>query len=448
LTFGLSSTAKPSELWGEDEISTNPKDNNGVVVSINGSVSDDIHNRYHEIDLTASGASGFHLSAIALQAYYNTVDIADLLAEKDSNGKRIASVYEKAAQADIKANTKYKNVVGELAETVVTSSYKEAYTSYSIFESIQKALTYAAKIDTALMNFKKDVLEDRDVRIENDKQIWAAIGNDYKFDVEATKNTISKRLTDIEEAIGDNTTSGTIKFRIKTNEEDIAKLRAELGDEENKTEKTVYERITTLEAAEEAITKSLNNTDAEDAEFTDKTEADVVYKELKSSTAKDVDDDKEEVVLATKASVETLVQNAVAELQSEMTASIKNNRKLAALMAYMKCDDIKASKAAVQFVRSGGSWNGYDMQEKDCRFTKGTSDTGSISIAENNVTFCGESMIQVTLEDYVDHLKYVAYVPYDESIAADAVYTNQTFTYGSNNNATSLDDDSYTVRIY
>lgn len=448
LTFGLSSTAKPSELWGKDDISTDPKDNNGVVVSINGSVSDDIHNRYHEIDLTASGASGFHLSAIALQAYYNTVDIADLLAEKDSNGNRIASVYEKTEQADIKANTKYQNVAGNLKETVISSSYKEAYTSYSIFESIKKALTYAAKIDTALMNFKKDVLEDRDVRIENDKQIWAAIGNDYKFDVEATKNSISKRLTDIEDAIGDDTTSGTIKFRIKTNEKDIAELRAELGGSENKTDKTVYERIATLETAEEAITKSLNNTDADDAEFTDKTEADVVYKKLKSSSAEDVDDDKDKVVLATKTSVETLVQNAVAELQSEMTAAIQNNRKLAALMAYMKCDDIKASKAAVQFVRSGGNWNGYDMQEKDCRFLSGPSDTGSISIAENNVTFCGESMIQVTLEDYVDHLKYVAYVPYDENITASEAYANQTFTYGSNNNATSLDDDSYTVRIY
>lgn len=444
LTFGLSSTAKPSELWGKDEISTDPKDNNGVVVSINGSVSDDIHDRYHEIDLTASGASGFHLSAIALQAYYNTVDIADLLAEKDTNGNRIASVYEKAAQADIKANTKYKNVAGELAETVVTSSYKEAYTSYSIFESIKKALTYAAKIDTALMNFKKDVFEDRDVRIENDKQIWAAIGKDYKFDVEATKNTISDRLTNIETEIGDSNTAGSIKGRLSA----IETVRDELGDSKNATDKTVYERIEILETAEEAITKSLNNTDADDAEFVDKTEADVVYKKLQGSTIEDVDDDKEEVVFATKDSVESLVQKAVAELQSEMTASIQNNRKLAALMAYMKCDDIKASKAAVQFVRSGGSWNGYDMQEKDCRFLSGASDTGSISIAKNNVTFCGESMIQITLEDYVDHLKYVAYVPYDESIAASDVYANQTFNYGSNNNATSLDDDSYTVRIY
>ena len=446
LTFKLGSTAVPSELWGKDGISTDPKDNNGVVVSINGSVSDDIHNRYHEIDLTASGASGFHLSAIALQAYYNTVDIADLLAEKDTNGKRIASVYEKAAQADIKADTKYQNVEGNLKETVITSSYKDAYKSYSIFESIKTLLKYAAKIDTALMNFKKDVLEDRDVRIENDKQIWAAIGNDYKFDVEATKSTISKRLTCIEEAIGDNTTSGTIKFRIKTNEDYIAELRTELGNSENKTEKTVYERITTLEAAEKAITKSLNNTDANDAAFVNKTEADVVYKELQGSSAEDVDGDKEDVVLATKASVESLVQKAVTELQLEMTAAIQNNRKLAAMMAYMKCDDINANDQAVQFVRSGESWNGYDMQEKELAFKIGNGTTGRLAANEHK-KYCGEDMIEIELEDYVDHLKFKAYVPYKAEITANELYANQTFNYGSGNHATSLDDDSFTVII-
>ena len=423
LAFGLGSNAVPSELWGSNVISSNPADNNGKVVSINGSEDDDVHNRYHEIDLTTSEAKIFHLSAIAVQAYYNTVDIADLLAEKDSNGKRIASVYEKAAQADIKADTKYQNVEGNLKETVITSSYKNAYKSYSIFESIKTLLKYAADIDKDLMNFKKDVYEDRDARIENDKQIWDVIGIDYKFGIEATKNTISKRLTGIEEAIGDNTTSGTIKFRIKTNEEYIAKLRAELGDSENKTEKTVYERIATLETAEEAITKSLKNTDAEDAKFTDKTEADAVYKELKRSSAEDDDGDKEDVVFATKASVESLVEKAVTELQLEMTAAIQNNRKLAAMMAYMKCDDINANYKAVQFVRSGESWNGYDMQEKELAFRIGNGTTGRLAAGDHK-KYCGEDMIEIELEDYVDHLKFKAYVPYKADITCTGV-TNE-----------------------
>ena len=451
MVFGLGSNAVPSELWGSNVISSNPADNNGKVVSINGSEDDGVHNRYHEIDLTTSEAEIFHLSAIAVQAYYNTVDIADLLAEKDSNGKRIASVYEKAAQPDDKANTNYQNVEGNLKETVITSSYKNAYKSYSIFESIKTLLKYAADIDKDLMNFKKDVLQDRDVRIENDKQIWAAIGTDYKFDIEAKKNTISKRLTDIEEAIGDDTTQNTIKFRIKTNEEDIDKLRVELGKSDNKTDKTVYERIATLETAEDAITKSLNNTDTEDAKFVDKTEteADVVYKKLQGSSAKDVDDDKEKVVLATKNSVESLVEKAVAELRAEMKEAIQNNRKLAAMMAYMKCDDIKASKNTVQFVRNGREREdgGYDMQEKDCKFIAGKTATGEITIASESKTYCGDTMIHITLEDFVDHLKYEAYVTYDENITGGSNYENQSFKYGSGNHATSLDDDSFTVII-
>ena len=447
LVFGLGSNAVPSELWGSNVISSNPADNNGKVVSINGSEDDGVHNRYHEIDLTTSEANIFHLSAIAVQAYYNTVDIADLLAEKDPSGKRVASVYEKAAQADIKADTKYQNVEGNLKETVITSSYKNAYKSYSIFESIKTLLKYAAAIDKDLMNFKKDVLQDRDVRIENDKQIWAAIGNDYEFDVKAEKNTISKRLTDIEQAIGDDTTSGTIKFRIKTNEDYIADLRAELGDSDNKTDKTVYERIATLETAEEAITKSLNNTDADDAEFADKTEADAVYKELQGSSVQDDPDDKETVVFATKASVESLVQKAVTELQLEMTAAIQNNRKLAAMMAYMKCDDINANENAVQFVRSSEfDWGGYDMQEKELAFIIGNGTTGRLAAGVHK-KYCGEDMIEIELEDYVDHLKFKAYVPYKADITANELYANQTFNYCSGNHATSLDDDSFTVII-
>lgn len=447
LTFGFDGEAVQSELWGKDEISTDPKENNGVIVSINGSSEDGVHNRYHTIDLTTSSANDFHLSAIALQAYFNTVDIASLLYEV-KDGKRDASPYSKGEQGDITATTKYKHITGGLENTPVKSAYATEFKSYSVAASIRKLLDYAAKIDTAYMSLKKDVLEEKDVRIENDKQIWAAIGEDYKFDVKATKNTVSKRLTDIEEAIGDDKAAGTIKFRIKTNEDDIAKLRAELGSSENKKDKTVYERIETLETAEEAITKSLNNTDVNTATV-DSDIGDEVYRGIKKSSVVDDKDDKEEVVLATKASVETLVENAVNELQREMKLAIQNNRKLAALMAYMKCDDIKASTTAIQFVRSGREREdgGYDMQEKDCIFIGGGSATGSITIAANNVTYCSESMIKVTFEDYVDHLKFECYVPFDKNIKGTAAYENQTYYYGSGNYATSLDDDSYIVTI-
>ena len=443
LVFGLGSNAVPSELWGSNVISSNPADNNGKVVSINGSEDDGVHNRYHEIDLTTSEAKIFHLSAIAVQAYYNTVDIASLLFEV-KEGERDPSPYSKNEQKAIVANTPYGNIESNKTTISVESAYAGPFSSYSVATSIKKLLEYAAAIDKDLMDFKKDVYEDRDVRIENDNQIWAAIGNDYQFDVKTTKDTISKRLTSIETEIGDNDTVGSVKGRLSA----IETVRDELGDSENATEKTVYERIAILETSEKAVTKSLNNTDtAAGVTFVDKTDADGVYKELQGSSVQDDPDDKETVVLATKDSVESLVQKAVAELQLEMTAAIQNNRKLAAMMAYMKCDDINANENAVQFVRSSEfDWGGYDMQEKELAFRIGNGTTGRLAAGDHK-KYCGEDMIEIELEDYVDHLKFKAYVPYKADITANELYANQTFNYGSGNHTTSLDDDSFTVII-
>lgn len=441
-TFDKTQTAVHSELWGSlgTEGSTV---NNGVEVTINGNKDYDVHNRYH----TLSG-SEYYLSAIALQAYFNTTDIASLLYEVDNTNQRIASPYSKDAKEAIIADTKYKNVTGEKENTPVQSAYAAEFISYNVAASIRKLLTYANSIDDAYMNLKKAVLEEKDVRIENDKRIWDALGGDYTFDNTGGEitNTITARLKTNEDDID------AAETEITANKAEIDALREELGKSTDKVDgSTVYNRLKTLEESNAAVINSIKNVDDDTAKFVNKTEADVVYKELQGSTAEDVKNDVEgdEAVLATKASVEALVRNAVSELQSEMTLAIQNNRKLAALMAYMKCDDIKASTGAVQFVRSSETeYNKYDMQEKDCRFIKGTGDTGSIEIAENSVSYCGESMIKITLEDYVDHLKYTAYVPYDSTITADKRYENQSFHYGSNNNASSLDDDSYIVKIY
>lgn len=438
-TFNKTQTAVHSELWGslgtEGSIV-----NNGVEVIINGN-DYDVHNRYH----TLSG-SEYYLSAIALQAYYNTTDIASLLYEVDTpSGKRIASPYSKDKQDAITANTKYQNITGG-TNISVESAYAAEFISYNVAASIRKLLTYASSIDAAYMNLKKEVLEERDVRIENDKQIWAALGDDYKFDVKTTKNTISERLTTNEEDID------SVERRVTDNENNIKALRDELGDSDDR-EGTIYSRVHKLEDASGAIIKSLENVDDSSANF-NVDGSDKVYRQLTGSTVQDdsADADGPEIVLATQKSVENLVSEAVAELQREMTLAIQNNRKLAALMAYMKCDDIIANENTIMFVRSGDERTdgGYDMQEKDCRFKIGVpSNTGVITATGSKVTYCGEDMIEVTLEDYVDHLKYIAYVPYASEITpTDKSYENQSFHYGSNSNASSLDDDSYIVRIY
>ena len=86
------------------------------------------------------------------------------------------------------------------------------------------------------------------------------------------------------------------------------------------------------------------------------------------------------------------------------------------------------------------------MQEKECKFIAGETATGKITIASDSKTYCGDTMIYITLEDFVDHLKYEAYVTYDENITGGSGYENQSFYYGSNNNATSLDDRLWNIR--
>lgn len=430
-TFIDETEAVPSELWGSLSATDGTNQNIGAKVSINGNTDYDVHNRYHTL------SSNYHLSAIALQAYFNTVDIASLLFEF-KEGKRDPSPYSKNEQKAFVANTPYKNIEGDKTTISVESAYAGSFSSYSVATSIKKLLEYAAAIDLKFMGLRKYVLENIDARIENDNLIWKVIGTDYSFNDTSTKDPISKRLNDIEKDIGedsDTSVNGTIKGKINTYGDDIAGLKDGLSN---------------LEKSNAAVINSIKNVDNTTADFSDSTD-DVVYKTFEKSNALDDTNDLEgdTFVLATKESVESLVEKAVAELRKEMKEVIQNNRKLAAMMAYMKCDDIKASKNAVQFVRSSeGTWNGYDMQEKECIFKKGDGKTGSITIAEKDVKYCGETMIHIILDDWVDHLKYEAYVPFDESISSDKEYENQSFYYGSNNNATSLDDDSYIVRIY
>lgn len=433
-TFKDEKEAVPSELWGSLSATDVTNQNIGAIVSINGNTKYDVHNRYH---ILGSDNYNYHLSAIALQAYFNTVDIASLLFEV-KEGKRDPSPYSKNEQDAFEANTPYKNIEGDKTTISVESAYAGSFSSYSVATSIKKLLEYATAIDLKFMGLRKYVLENIDARIENDNLIWKVIGTDYSFNDTSTKDPISKRLNDIENDIGedsDTSVNETIKGKINTYGDDIADLK---------------DGLLNLQKSNEAVIKSIKNVDNNTADF--EISDDVVYKTFKNSDAVDATDDitDDTFVLATKASVESLVEKAVAELRAEMKEAIQNNRKLAAMMAYMKCDDIKASKNAVQFVRNGRERKdgGYDMQEKDCKFTTDQTATGKITIASESKTYCGDTMIHITLEDFVDHLKYEAYVTYDENITGDSGYENQSFYYGSNNNATSLDDDSYIVRIY
>lgn len=451
-TFTIAAgNAIPSQLWGSSETETDVT-NNGHKQLINGT-DYDVNDRFHEIDLKGN-ASNYAVSAIALQAYYNTLDLADLFSEYDTTGKRVATTYVKAARTAISADTTHQKVKSTTSTSV--SSYLSSTNTYRIFEAVKNALSYADKLDEGLMKLEKAFLEEQDTIHYTTDNLWTVLGTDYEKDTKP-EYTVTERLDKLEKEVfidGDDKEQN-LRERMDAAESGIKTLEGKVGSWKtgSTNNATACTRIETLEEKQAAVIAAINNVDNDTATVNGNYDiADNVFKTVKSSDVADVSTDdtveSNKNVLATKASVESLVAKAMTELQTEMKTAIQNNRKLAALMAYMKCDDIKASADAVKFVRSGESWDeGYDMQEKELTFKAGSSATGSITINGSSVKYCGEQMINITLEDKVDHLKYTCYVPYNPSISGTDFYSNQTFGYGSGNNSSSLDDDSYIITI-
>lgn len=474
------------------KVTSSVSNSEGTKVKIN-SGDYNVSSVYSELSTSES----YHLSAVALQAYYNSVDLASILKR---TGAYSLNVVEK-----VTAQTTNKKYVSGLASTDVNGVLTKNYNSWKASDAIEKALTYARDIDTSLQSLRKEFIEQDDTLLFNIEKLWTVLGTDYS--ATSTISTVDARLDALESRVGsptqDEDSADTLFQRVASNDTDIAALRAELGKKSDTSSDTVYSRLDALEKADTGILASLNSTnesatvttssianeqvfktvtfanaasnseDTEDNENSDTsndsngegitdtnkaTTTDTAFSSEESDESANSDTSSTTVVYATHNSIEKLVSAAVKELQSEMTLAIQNNRKLAALMAYMKCDDIKASTSAIQFVRSGGNWTGYDMQEASCVFkfnntaeinTDGESTkTGYIICnSEKNINYCGEPMVSITFEDFVDHLKFTCYVPYNKNVMGTENYSNQTFGYGSGNYSTSLDDDSYIITI-
>lgn len=425
-TFNDVSPVVISELWGDDST------NSGAVVAINGNTDYNVHSRFHELEANGN----YHLSGIALQAYYNTLDLASLLIHKDNNGAKQSMLYTKNNVANIQASTPYGKYTGGLTNTTVKSAIEQAYNSYNVYETISKCIEYSTKIDASLMGLKKEFIEYYDDSKYNIEKLWAALGNDYS--TSDVNNTVSARLSTLEKSTTGNTSGvsnleneiANIRQKVNTNETDIANIKTE-----NSKIKASLSNVDKGDSLGSLIESTVYN--------------DIIYKKIKASTVQNnsggIDDDT--FVLSTTKYVDTVISQTVAELQKEMTAAIQNNRKLAALMAYMKCDDIQASTTAIKFVRSSDATASYDMQPRELVFNFGNNSTGSITQIGSQVNYCGEQMIHIIFEDYVDHLKFDLYVPYTANIASGLLYENQSMKYGSGNLATSLNDESYIIDI-
>ena len=419
-------TAFSSELWG----GTN--ENKGYELLINGN-DYNVANRYHELD-----SSDYHLSQIALQAYYNTLDLADLLTERKSGSTRDQQLYEIIANDKLTADALNGFYTGE--KDVLSSI--TAQTTYSVCNTIKKTLNNVKAVDLSLMELKKEFINTTDEVKFNINKLWSSLGytlNDNKSSVNTRLNKIEKVLELAGEEVG------SLPDKVLAAEENIDNLTTALGTSDKAG--TAFSRIKALEDATNGINASLNNNCESAAISNSAVGSDAIFKKVQLSQVTEDKDDADIVVLATQTSVNNLVAAAMAELQSEMMEAIKNNRTLAALMAYMKCDTIKASTNAIKFARTAEVEAPYDMQEKENIFKVGGTTEGEITITGPNKSFCGEEMIKVKFQDFVDHVNYECYVPFNSSINNGEDYRNLTQHYGSGV-GTSFDDDTYTVNVY
>ncbi len=223
-TFAPGTTKKTSELY---------LDSKGTDVGINSNFDYNVESVYHEL----KAKEKYHLSAVALQAYYNTVDLASLL-------KR-STAYTFNAVPAAKALTTNKKYTGGSESTTVNAVDSTGFISWNAADAIQKALSYARDIDVSLQSLRKEFEEADDNLLFNVAQLWAALGTDY-----STSSTTS-RVTALESSLGvsTDTSEATAYGKIAKNTANIEALRKELGnssDQESGT--TIYSRVKALES--------------------------------------------------------------------------------------------------------------------------------------------------------------------------------------------------------
>lgn len=428
-TFADTNQTVPSELWG------GINENQGASVEINKK-DYSIHSRYHEIEAVKSG--NYYISGIALQAYYNTLDLASMLIGTDPDNTRsikpITNAANEASEINIQHN-KYE--YGADDKNKVLPVINSSYSSFNIINSLQKAFDYSIRLDNNLKAFKVEAIPQIDKALYNVEELWKILGNRYSIG----STTVS---SDIEE----------LRTGQKTNHNQLTMLNTTVSTYSN-----AIEQIKILQQEQEKIKNSILNVDDSSASIQNENNDAAFVSLSPSTTIDDVNDADNSIVLATKNSVESLVAKAIDSLQKGYKIAIDNSTKLAALMAYMKCDTILAYSNGIEFIRSATtSYNRYTMQPDKLVFLYNNKEETDISnenipgaiFKGDTQMLCGENFVRIEFYDFVDHVKFDVLVPYINGATLNTgygCYENQSFKYGSGNFATSLDNYVKTVEI-
>lgn len=407
----------------------------GRALTINGLNIEGLKNVYSELSSLNTGK--YQVSSVALQAYFNSVDIANRLGTDNKQ-------FVITANETVKAETNNQKI--ENATSIdVNSSIKENST-YVVVEALQNALLNIKNIDAKVVFNYSNYLTNKDDYLYNRDRLWAVLGADASYD-ENSKNTFLKRIESQETVVGNKDESLTNDATTVWNW--IKLLNDRLGNENSgeNAKGNTYQRILD---AQSRLTTAENDIDSLETATSDRgiqanavdyEDKDSVYKKIELKTPATAGNEVVEIIpsedkMASQVTVDNAVQAAVKELQFEMSKAIINNRKYAALMAYMRCDAIYCNGTSIQFARSSDDEASFSLQNKNLVFKCGEnasiSNEGFIVCDSEAVTFCGEKMIKITFTDNVDHIKFAdVYVNYSNSLNdADAVaYFNQNYDY-------------------
>lgn len=433
-------TSTPADRDTLKSLQNNFNDINQLVINGNAD-GPKVYNVYTE--LSTSPNTTYDLSSIALQAMYNTVDIVRMINKHDNNFSLTPSDDVTITNAKVTEIYGYQN---DIPNGLIKSALTNPNTPF-ISTAIDSALNNIKALDDKVMTYKVNYTKERISYCDNFDALWTLLGHQFG-ETERVPN-IQKQIDDIKTDKGektDGTSQSTLWGFANKLRYDVGSRPASSNTETKSVNETndLYTVVgninTNLKTAENNIKTLQDKTEDNDINATigDKDQKDEIYK----SASIAIDASNKMVSFTTLSNV---VNSVVTELQTEMTKAIKNNRKLAALMAYMRCDDIKCDTNAIQFVRTGEQNKTWSMQAKTVIFNLTTSDSeipkpdsfkneGYIFLKEQDaVTFCGEIMRHIVFEDYIDCVKFDLFVP-DGKVDGkrNPPYQNQNYRYKHN----------------
>ena len=379
----------------------------GQTVKINGSDKNTASNTFANLGLSDTGT--YKLSTIALQGYFNSLDIASLIGEKTNEGWTYQVPKKVGTNSCV-----YSNIYSNESSPVSTE--------YTIKEAIDKLYGFTATLDTAIMKLQAcDNEDDQDII-----EIYRALGSDWE------KNKITNDTKTVTEKIkeaNDATTS------LQTN------IYSRLGSDFNTDwtsdgTNTISNKITANTSAISKNTEDIStNTSSITAINNSKaSSATVAHTDAKTNTVygtfsnrnknNDTDITNPEDQIATGKSVLADIQIAVDALRKEMAIYAKDEADRAKLCAYLRCNDITCDGSAVEFVRTKDS----------SIFSVVTSESNDNS----SYIFCEKGPIArygtdtdtyyyITLYDNIDNIKYSAWVKSGDITATSNTYVHNSY---------------------